>query len=118
MSIFIVHGEGPDISASSAIVMDVQTGRVLYAKNIHGKKPMASTTKIMTALLAIENSSPDTIVKIPKQAVGVEGSSIYLQNDEKVKMEDLVYGLMLRSGNDSAVAIASHISGSIEEFCA
>ncbi|MBB6216665.1 D-alanyl-D-alanine carboxypeptidase (penicillin-binding protein 5/6) [Anaerosolibacter carboniphilus] len=117
-SIFIVHGEGPNISASSAIVMDVQTGRILYSKDIHAKKPMASTTKIMTALLALENSSPDAIVKIPRQAVGVEGSSIYLQNDEKVKMEDLVYGLMLRSGNDSAVAIASHISGSVEEFCA
>jgi D-alanyl-D-alanine carboxypeptidase (penicillin-binding protein 5/6) len=111
-----VHGQGPGISASSAIVMDVQTGRILYAKNIHSKKPMASTTKILTALLALENSSPETVVKVPKQAVGVEGSSIYLQYDEKLKMEDLVYGLMLRSGNDSAVAIANHISGSVEEF--
>lgn len=116
ISSFSVYGEGPSISASSAIVMDVQTGRILYAKNIHSKKPMASTTKIMTALLALENSSPETIVKVPRQAVGVEGSSIYLQYDENINMEDLVYGLMLRSGNDSAVAIANHVAGSVDEF--
>ncbi|QEK13620.1 D-alanyl-D-alanine carboxypeptidase [Crassaminicella thermophila] len=105
-----------NISASSAIVMDVKTGRVLYKKNINKKRPMASTTKIMTALVALEKSSPGDMVKVPKNAVGVEGSSIYLKYNEKLTMKDLIYGLMLRSGNDSAVAIASHISGSVDGF--
>ncbi|MTI54168.1 D-alanyl-D-alanine carboxypeptidase family protein [Geosporobacter ferrireducens] len=106
----------PTISAGSAIVMDVKTGRILYSKNMNNKKPMASTTKIMTALLALENSKPNDLVKIHKKAVGVEGSSIYLQPNEELKMQDLIYGLMLRSGNDSAVAIAHQISGSAEDF--
>ncbi len=103
-------------SAHSAIVMEVKTGRVLYSKNISSKRAMASTTKILTALVALENGDLEEHVKIPKEAVGVEGSSIYLRNDETVKLRDLIYGLMLRSGNDSAVAIAHHISGSVEEF--
>ncbi|TCO79822.1 D-alanyl-D-alanine carboxypeptidase family protein [Marinisporobacter balticus] len=113
---FICFSETAQISASSAIVMDVKTGRVLYKKNINEKKPMASTTKIMTALLALEKMDLNKIVKIPNNAVGIEGSSIYLKKDEKMKMKDLVYGLMLRSGNDSAVAIATTISGSVENF--
>lgn len=103
-------------TASSAIVMEVKTGRILYSKNIHQKKPMASTTKIMTALLALENSDLNAKVKIPSQAVGIEGSSIYLKYNEEITLEDLLYGLMLRSGNDAAVAIAYHISGSEEKF--
>jgi len=105
-----------DVSATSAIVMDAKTGRILYQKNIHQKMPIASTTKIMTALVALENSDPDEIVKIPREAVGVEGSSIYLGYDEKIKMRDLLYGLMLCSGNDAAVAIAVHVGGSVEKF--
>jgi len=112
----ISYGESPNISAHSAIILDVETGRVLYEKNINDKKPMASTTKIMTALLALENSDLEEVIKVPKNAVGVEGSSIYLGYDEKIKMRDLVYGLMLRSGNDSAVAIAIHIGGTVEGF--
>ena len=112
----IIHAVAPDISASSAIVMDATTGRILYEKNIHDKKPMASTTKIMTALVALEKSNLDNIVKVPRNAVGVEGSSIYLVYDEKVSMKDLLYGLMLRSGNDSAVAIATEIGGSVDGF--
>jgi D-alanyl-D-alanine carboxypeptidase (penicillin-binding protein 5/6) len=96
--------------------MEVKTGRILYSKNIHQKSPMASTTKIMTALLALENGELESNVKISKSAVGVEGSSIYLKYGEEMKLKDLIYGLMLRSGNDSAVAIAHHISGSVEEF--
>ncbi|WP_242847972.1 D-alanyl-D-alanine carboxypeptidase family protein [Inediibacterium massiliense] len=103
-------------SASSAIVMDVKSGRVLYQKNIYAKKPMASTTKIMTALLGIEKVKLDQKVKISKKAVGVEGSSIYLGYDERVKMKDLLYGLMLRSGNDAATAIAIEVAGSVEKF--
>ncbi|QUH20733.1 D-alanyl-D-alanine carboxypeptidase family protein [Alkaliphilus sp. B6464] len=104
------------IGGESAIVIDVETGRVLYEKNIYKKLPMASTTKIITALLAIENISLDKKVKINTQAEGVEGSSIYLRAGEEVKAIDLIYGLMLRSGNDSAAAIAYEVSGSIEDF--
>jgi len=104
------------ISAKSSIVMEVKTGRILYANNIHEKRPMASTTKIMTALLAIEKGDFNSIVKIPREAVGVEGSSIYLRPEEEISLEDLLYGLMLRSGNDVATAIAYHIGGSVEEF--
>lgn len=103
-------------SAKSAIVMEVNTGRILYSKNIYDKKPMASTTKIMTALLALKNGDLESHVKVARKAVGIEGSSIYLKYDEKIKLRDLVYGLMLRSGNDSAVAIAHHVSGSEDEF--
>ena len=110
------YASSPNISAASVIVLDVKTGRILYSKNMNDKKPMASTTKIMTGLLALENSAPNDLVKIHKKAVGVEGSSIYLQNEEELKMQDLVYGLMLRSGNDAASAIAHQISGSIEDF--
>ncbi|MEW9123095.1 MAG: D-alanyl-D-alanine carboxypeptidase family protein, partial [Thermotaleaceae bacterium] len=112
----VSYGQSSDISAASAIVMDVKTGRILYHKNMNDKKPMASTTKIMTALLALENSNMKEIAEISKNSVGVEGSSIYLQEGEKLKMEDLLYGLMLRSGNDSAVAIANKIAGSTEKF--
>ncbi|GAB6087826.1 D-alanyl-D-alanine carboxypeptidase family protein [Alkaliphilus crotonatoxidans] len=115
----MVYGEEADYTSApgkAAIVMDVSTGRVLYGKNIHESMPMASTTKIMTALLAIENTTPDHMVKIPPEAVGIEGSSIYLRANERVSMKDLLYGLMLRSGNDAATAIALEIGGSIENF--
>lgn len=103
-------------SGKAAIVIDVKSGRVLYEKNIHEKLPMASTTKIMTALLAIENIPLDKTIKINPKAQGIEGSSIYLRANEKVKVIDLIYGLMLRSGNDAAEAIAYEVSGSIETF--
>jgi D-alanyl-D-alanine carboxypeptidase (penicillin-binding protein 5/6) len=106
----------PGTSAHSAIVMDVKTGRILYQNNIHQEMPMASTTKIMTTLVALEKSDLDTIVKVPNHAVGVEGSSIYLGDNEKIRMEDLLYGLMLRSGNDAGVAIATHVAGSVDKF--
>jgi len=104
------------ISAESAVVMEVRTGRILYSKNMTAKKPMASTTKIMTALLALENCPLDAVVKVPEEAVGIEGSSIYLRYGEELTMEDLLYGLMLRSGNDAATAIACHLGGSVEGF--
>lgn len=111
-----IKGEAISVSGSAAIVMDVATGRILYEKNIHQEMPMASTTKIMTALLAIENVDLNHIVKVSPEAVGIEGSSIYLQYDEKIKMIDLLYGLMLRSGNDAATAIAIELGGSVEGF--
>ncbi|SDK49716.1 D-alanyl-D-alanine carboxypeptidase family protein [Natronincola ferrireducens] len=111
-----VWAEEIQCNGKAGIVMDVETGRILYEKNIFEELPMASTTKIMTALLAIENIPLDKKVEIHPKAQGVEGSSIYLEANEKVRMIDLLYGLMLRSGNDAAEAIAYEVSGSIEEF--
>lgn len=98
------------------IAMELNTGRVLHCKNERKKLPMASTTKIMTALIIIEDCNPDEEVIIPDEAVGTEGSSIYLKYGEKLTIRDLVYGLMLRSGNDAAVALAIIHSGDTERF--
>lgn len=105
-----------DISAQSGILMDAASGRVLYSFNSQEKLPMASTTKIMTALVAIENGYMEDIIKIKREWTGVEGSSIYLYEDEEISKKDLLYGLMLRSGNDAAVAIANYIGGDIDSF--
>ncbi len=104
------------VSASSAILMEQESGRVLYGKEANTKRRIASITKIMTAILAVESDKLDEMVKVSGNAIRAEGSSIYLQEGEKIKLEDLVYGLMLRSGNDAAVAIAEHIGGSLEGF--
>lgn len=106
----------PYVSASSAILMEQETGRVLYEKEAHKKRRIASITKIMTAILAIESGKLDDMVTVSANAVKAEGSSIYLKPGEKIKLEDLVYGLMLRSGNDAAIAIAEHVGGSLEGF--
>ncbi len=111
----------PEISAASAIVIDAADGSVLYEKNPQEKAYPASTTKIMTALLTIETleelQSPVTqTVKVPNEAVGVEGSSIYLAQGEEVRVIDLLYGMMLRSGNDAATALAIIIAGSEDAF--
>ena len=101
----------------SMITIEASTGRILYAKDENKKLPMASTTKILTAIIAIENTKDiDKKHEIPKSAVGVEGSSIYLKKGEHLSIRELLYGLMLRSGNDSAVAIAEIVSGSVEKF--
>lgn len=106
----------PSVSAKNAIVIELNSGRVLYEKNAEDRAFPASTTKIMTALLAIENGNLDKKVKVSQNAVGVEGSSIYLEKGEKISLRDLVYGLMLRSGNDAAVAISEEIGGTTENF--
>ena len=112
------EGQLPSISDSAAasILMDQNSGRILYGKNIHQKRRIASITKVMTAILAIESGKMDNTVKISGNAFGTEGSSLYLKKGEKVKLSDLVYGLMLRSGNDAAVAIAETVAGSKEGF--
>ncbi len=107
-----------DISARAAILIDAASGRVLYAKNADTRYPMASTTKIMTALLALENSAPNELVTASERAAGTGGTSIYLSAGETLSMEEMLKGLMLRSGNDAAVAIAEHIGGSVENFAA
>lgn len=101
----------PEVNASGAVLMDCDTLRVLASHNAHLKLPMASTTKIMTALVAIENAELDEMVEVPQEAFGIEGSSMYLNLGERMTMEDLLYGLMLTSGNDAAVAIAHHVGG-------
>ena len=106
---------GP-VSASSAVLMEQQSGRILYEKEAHEVRRIASITKIMTAILAIESGKLNDSVKVTENAVRAEGSSIYLKPGETIKLEDLVYGMMLRSGNDAAAAIAEHVGGSLEGF--
>ncbi len=105
-----------DISAKSAVLIEQSTGKVLFSKNQFDKMKPASTTKILTALVAIENCTEDEIVKVSQNAADTEGSSMYIEAGEKIKMENLLYGLMMNSGNDAAVAIAEHISGNTESF--
>ena len=106
----------PAVNATSAIAIDSNSLRILYEKNAFSKKPMASTTKIMTIIVAVENNSLDEIVTISKKAAGTGGSSAKLKAGKQIKLEELLYGLMLNSGNDAAVAIAEHTAGSVEEF--
>lgn len=103
-------------SARGSCLIDAKSGSILYEKNQNTRMPMASTTKIMTALCAIENMDVNRVVTVPKQAIGVEGSSLYLKENEQIKVIDLLYGLMLESGNDAATAVAVLCSGSVEEF--
>ena len=103
-------------SATAEIAMELTTGKVLCENNADAELPMASTTKIMTAIIIIEDCDLDEEITVAEEAVGVEGSSIYLKKDEKIDVKDLLYGLMLRSGNDSAAALAIHHSGSIDKF--
>ena len=114
--IFAFNCQAMDLSAHSAIVIEGEYGSVVYAKDAHTKRTMASTTKIMTAICAIEEGDLDKKVKIPPEAVGVEGSSMYLKAEEEFTLRELVYGLMLNSGNDAAVAIACVVSGSVDKF--
>ncbi len=105
-------------SAVSAIVIETSGNSVIYQKNAHKRMPMASTTKIMTALCAIEAGNIDRTITVDDRAVGIEGSSIYLAKGERLTIRELLYGLMLNSGNDAAAAIAYAVSGSIEDFAA
>lgn len=104
------------VGGSSYIVIEATSGRILKGSNVTARLPMASTTKAMTAIVAIEHADINDEVIVPKCAVGIEGSSIYLKEGEKFTLKELLYGLMLRSGNDSAVAIATHVGGSVEGF--
>lgn len=113
----IVRADGPgSISSHSAILYEPQSGRALFEKDAHTKRPMASTTKIMTALLAVEKCPPDMVVTVTDEAVRVEGSALGLCGGDKITMIDLVTGLLLESGNDAANVIAYTVSGSIKAF--
>ena len=104
------------ISAKRAIVVDGQTGRVLYEKNADEQALIASTTKIMTALIVCEQCNVLDRMAIPKEAVGIEGSSMYLREGEVLTIQELLYGMMLHSGNDAAVALAIYCGGTVEGF--
>lgn len=105
------------ISAESAALIDVQSGRILYGKNMDKRMRIASLTKIVTAIVAIESGKLNDTVTVSKNAYRVEGSSIYLDLGEKQKLIDLVYAIMMRSGNDAATAIAEHVGGgSVQKF--
>lgn len=106
----------PDVSAKSAVLIEAESGRVLYQKNAFIRLPMASTTKIMTAIVAIEKGDLGKTVTVAKEAIGVEGSSIYLVPNEKLTLESLVWALLLQSANDAATAIAIEVGGSVEGF--
>ena len=108
----------PRISCPAAIAIDVDNGRVLYEKNPLSKRQMASTAKMMTAILAIENGELGDWVTVSKRAAYVGGSQAYLNEGEKMKLGDMLYALMLPSGNDAAIAIAEHMGGSVENFVA
>ncbi len=114
--IFPVTVYGADNSASSAVVLDADTGIILYEKNAYENRSMASTTKIMTCLLAIESGKLDKKVKITKEMLQTEGSSLGLRAGDTITLIDLITGMMLTSGNDSANAVAFYLSGSIENF--
>lgn len=104
------------ISAEHAILVDAQTGRILFEKNADQRTLIASTTKIMTALIVCEQCNVLDRVKICKESVGIEGSSIYLREGETLTIQELLYGLMLHSGNDAAVALAIYCGGTVEGF--
>lgn len=111
-----VYAEVVEVSASAAILIDADSGKVLYAKNENARRSMASTTKIMTALLAVESEQRDQVVEITQEMVQVEGSSMYLKPGDKVTLETLAYGILLESGNDAANATAITLGGSVEGF--
>lgn len=103
-------------SAASAILVDADSGRVLYEQNADARMLIASTTKIMTALVAIREGDLSDVVTVKREATLTEGSSMYLKEGEQLTLETLLYGLMLCSGNDAAVAIADHVGGSQAGF--
>lgn len=106
------------VSAKSAVVIDADTCEILFSKSEDNVMSMASTTKIMTAIVALENADLDKNIEIKREYTLVEGSSMYLREGEILTMTDLVYGLMLMSGNDSAIAIAHETTGDYDEFIA
>lgn len=108
--------EPPSITGESVVVMDANTGAVVYGKNENTPYPPASTTKLMTVLLTLENADLDEVVTVDKLPPTIEGSKIYIDVGEKMTVEEMLYSVIMVSANDCAAALAEHISGSIEEF--
>ena len=116
MALLASADNGLGTSAKSSALYNPDTKSFLYQKNADLKLPMASTTKIVTALIAIETLNPDEIIKIPSDAVGIEGSSLYLKENDEVSVRDLIYSVLLQSANDAAAALAIKISGDTSHF--
>ncbi len=113
---FVIANE--TTSAKSMVVIEKESNRLIYSKNENEKLPMASTTKIVTALTVLENcDNLDEVVNVDDRAIGIPGTSIYLMKGEKLTVRELLYGMMLVSGNDAATALAYHISENLEDFC-
>ena len=110
------YAAGTDNAAQAAIVVHPETGTVLYEKNADARLGIASTTKIMTALVVLEHCALDEPVEILPEYTAVEGSSMYLRAGETYTVEELLYGMMLVSGNDAALALACHTAGSVQAF--
>lgn len=109
--------EGPSrVTADAAVLMDVATGDILFSKQAHKRRPPASTTKIMTAILGFELGRPDEVVTVSQKAAAVGESTIHLDPGEKITLYELITGALVRSGNDACVAIAEHIAGNEEQF--
>ncbi len=106
----------PSVSAKSAVLIDAESGIILYGKGENLRRGMASTTKIMTALVVLEHMPLDTVIRVAPEACGVEGSSVYLYPEEELTTETLLYALMLQSANDAAEALAIAVAGSVEAF--
>ena len=115
-AVLVLHCPANAVSAEKALVLDAVTGRVIYEKNADQQALIASTTKIMTALIVCEQCNVLDRMRIPREAVGIEGSSMYLQEGEILTIQELLYGLMLSSGNDAAVALAIYCGGTVEGF--
>lgn len=111
-----VNAEELNINARSAIAIDSKTKTVLYEKNAYELIPMASTTKIMTALVALKYGDIDRKVEISSRSANIQGSTVGYKKGEQISIRELLYGLMLRSGNDAAIAIAEGIGGTVDEF--
>lgn len=109
---------GPAVSAHSAILIDAETGAILYEKDAYTRRPMASTTKMMTAILAMERAKPTDVVVTSKHASQTPYTGLYLKEGEKVSVQDLLWGLLLRSANDACVALGEHVAGSEAKFVA
>ncbi|NLK08762.1 MAG: D-alanyl-D-alanine carboxypeptidase [Firmicutes bacterium] len=110
------YTKGPVIKAQSAVLLEATTGTILYAKNEHVRRPPTSTTKILTALMAFEGGRLEDIVSISRQAAGTRGSTARISSKQRIPLGELMYGLLLPSGNDAAVAIAEHLSGTEADF--
>lgn len=106
----------PTVEAASAVLMDPETGQVIYSKNPHKRLQNASTTKIMTAILLIENCGMTDKITASKNAAQTQYTSLHLQPGEQINAKDLLFGMLIRSANDAAVAAAEHISGSVDKF--
>lgn len=111
-----VQSSPPSLSAQSAVLMEVQSGKLLLEHNAHQRLPMASITKVMTALVALQLASKDTVITVSPQALGVEGSSVYLLEGEELTLEQLLYAVLLESANDAATAVAIGVAGSVDAF--